>query len=121
MYKDLSKENGSHIAINKIKERVHIEVEQTEKLQMVDDTFEQEAKQVINEQTSEESGNDDEHHDYQLTRDRERRNIIPPNRFGYDDSIFYALNISELDGEGPGSYEEAMVSIYKLEWNSTIE
>lgn len=46
---------------------------------------------------------------YNLVRDRERRQIRPPQRFGYADLIAYALNM-ELDDQGtdPSNYKEAI-------------
>ncbi|MCI78075.1 hypothetical protein A2U01_0099345, partial [Trifolium medium] len=44
----------------------------------------------------EESGSDETtYSDYQLARDRDRRVIRAPKRFGYADLICYALNAAE--------------------------
>ena len=38
----------------------------------------------------------------------QNRVIKPPNRFGYADVIYYALNIGGIDHDKPCSYEETM-------------
>ena len=46
---------------------------------------------------------------YQLARDRERRTIRMPKKYGIADLISYALSITgELNGEEPMSYKETM-------------
>ena len=42
--------------------------------------------------------------------------IKPPNRFGYADVIYYALNIGSIDHDEPCSYEETMNSYDRDEW-----
>lgn len=47
--------------------------------------------------------------DYNLTRDRVRRNIKPPQRYGYADMISYALQVAEdVDLDEPRSFAEAV-------------
>ncbi|KAH9782190.1 Integrase catalytic domain-containing protein [Citrus sinensis] len=59
--------------------------------------------------------------DYHLAKDRERRIIRPPKRFGYADLSAYALATSrETDEEEPRSYKEAMQSSYKTEWQQAM-
>ena len=59
--------------------------------------------------------------DYHLTRDRERRHIRPPQRYGYADLIAYALAAShEIDEDEPTSYREAIKSTYKSEWQKAM-
>ncbi|MCI86440.1 hypothetical protein A2U01_0107721, partial [Trifolium medium] len=62
-------------------EKIQFEVEpSTDKREQEDET-----------QVPEESGSDETTlPDYQLARDKERRVIHPPNRFGYADLICYA-------------------------------
>ena len=60
--------------------------------------------------------------DYHLAKDRERRVIRPPKRFGYIDLIAYALATSrEVDEKEPRSYKEAMQSSYKIDWQQAID
>ena len=59
---------------------------------------------------------------YQLARDRERRVIKMPKRFGIADLISYALNAAEeVIGEEPSSYKQAMNSRDKTKWLSAME
>ncbi|KAH9716260.1 hypothetical protein KPL71_021398 [Citrus sinensis] len=54
--------------------------------------------------------------DYHPAKDREKKVIRPPKRFGYADRIAYALATSrEIDEEKPRSYKEAMQSSYKID------
>lgn len=56
---------------------------------------------------------------YQLARDRVRREIVKPARFTDDSEVAFALSVSEeIDGEEPRSYEEAMRSKYSEKWNA---
>ena len=60
--------------------------------------------------------------DYHLTRDRIRRQIKPPQRYGYADLIAYALAASnEIDEDEPTSYKEAIQSSYKSEWQRAMD
>ncbi|KAH9736687.1 Integrase catalytic domain-containing protein [Citrus sinensis] len=60
--------------------------------------------------------------DYHLVRDKERRQIRPPQRYGYADLIAYTLTAShEIDEDEPTSYREAMKSSYKSEWQRAME
>ncbi|GAU47849.1 hypothetical protein TSUD_404260 [Trifolium subterraneum] len=52
-------------------------------------------------------------HDYQLVRDRERRSVKPPERYGYEDLAAYALLTSSGD---PSTFREAMASQEKERW-----
>ncbi|MCI81496.1 copia LTR rider, partial [Trifolium medium] len=64
-------------------------------------------------QVPEESGSDETTiPDYQLARDRERRVIHPPNRFGYVDLICYALSAAEeVQDSEPKNFRETSESI----------
>ena len=54
---------------------------------------------------------------YNLARDRQRRMIRPPQRFGHADMICYALNTAEeVEHEEPKSYKEAIKSKEKTLW-----
>ncbi|KAH9778870.1 Integrase catalytic domain-containing protein [Citrus sinensis] len=58
---------------------------------------------------------------YQLTKDREKRQIRPPQRYGYVDLIAYALAASHgIDVDEPKSYAEAIQSSNKLEWQEAM-
>ncbi|KAH9743535.1 hypothetical protein KPL70_003339 [Citrus sinensis] len=60
--------------------------------------------------------------DYHLAKDREMRQIRPPQRYGYADLIAYALAAShEIDEDEPTSYKEAIKSSYKSEWQRAME
>ncbi|KAH9781363.1 Integrase catalytic domain-containing protein [Citrus sinensis] len=55
--------------------------------------------------------------EYQLTRDREKRVIKPPKRYGIADMISYALAVAEeVIGEEPVSYKQAMGSKIREKW-----
>ena len=55
--------------------------------------------------------------DYQLTRDREKRVIKLPKRYGIADMISYALAVAEeVIGEEPVSYKQAMGSKIREKW-----
>ena len=58
----------------------------------------------------------EEEDDYQLVRDRKRRAIRPPARFGYVDLIAYALSVAEEFLDEPANYKEAIHSQTKLQW-----
>ncbi|KAH9698599.1 hypothetical protein KPL71_024065 [Citrus sinensis] len=58
---------------------------------------------------------------YQLTKDRENRQIRPPLRYGYADLIAYALAASnDIDVDEPKSYAEAIQSSNKIEWQEAM-
>ncbi|KAH9724032.1 hypothetical protein KPL70_007344 [Citrus sinensis] len=58
---------------------------------------------------------------YQLTKDREKRQIKPPQRYGYADLIAYALAASHnIDVDEPKSYAEAIQSSNKSEWQEAM-
>ncbi|KAH9647724.1 Integrase catalytic domain-containing protein [Citrus sinensis] len=50
-----------------------------------------------------------QHQEYQLTRDREKRKVKAPIRYGYADLIAYALTAShQIDDDEPKNYKEAI-------------
>lgn len=58
--------------------------------------------------------------DYQLARDRIRRQINPPVRYGYADLICYALNAAEeLQDSEPKNFREALESNENKDWKRT--
>ena len=60
--------------------------------------------------------------EYQLTRDRQKRQVKPTKRFGYADLIGYALaTANEIDDEEPKSFKEATQSLVKEECQRAIE
>ena len=66
--------------------------------------------------------NQTELEEYQLAKDRERRTIRPPKRYGYADLIAYALATShEIDETEPKSYKEAVNSTSKVEWQKAMD
>ena len=47
--------------------------------------------------------------DYRLTRDREKRHVKAPNRYGYTDLIAFAFSVADkLCTDEPRSYNEAI-------------
>ncbi|KAK9179751.1 hypothetical protein WN943_028956 [Citrus x changshan-huyou] len=60
--------------------------------------------------------------DYQLTRDKQKRQVRAPERLGYADLIAYALTASqEVDQEEPKTYEEAVASKESAQWIKAME
>ena len=74
-----------------------------------------EAKQHPNQTHSELEG-------YQLARDRIRRTIKMPERFGVADLISYALVVAEVEtSEEPATYKQAMRTKDKRKWVAVME
>ncbi|KAH9650014.1 hypothetical protein KPL70_026198 [Citrus sinensis] len=66
--------------------------------------------------------NQTELEDYQLAKDRKRRTIRPPKRYGYADLISYALATShEIDETELKSYKEAVNSTSNVEWQEAMD
>ena len=59
--------------------------------------------------------------DYQLTRDRERRDIRPPSRYSYADLVFCALLCASEVRAEPNTYQEAIESKDKAKWIEAME
>ena len=60
--------------------------------------------------------------DYQLARDRSRRNVRPPARYAYSDLVYCALVAGmELRCNEPSSYEEAISSQDSTKWQCAME
>lgn len=79
-------------------------------------------------QGSEVEGQDDQEdqigtiQDYQLTRDRERRNIRAPQRLGYAYLIAYALSITDdLSEDEPTTYRDATECDHSDHWIKAME
>ena len=54
---------------------------------------------------------------YSLTRDRERRQIKPPQRYGHADIVSFALSIAEdIETQDPTTYHEAISSGESAQW-----
>ncbi|KAH9647611.1 hypothetical protein KPL70_025255 [Citrus sinensis] len=59
--------------------------------------------------------------DYQLTRDRARRQIKQTRRYGYADLISYALAAAhQIDEDEPKIYKEAVQSKFSKEWQQAM-
>src|ERR1044072_9168661 len=58
---------------------------------------------------------------YQLARDRERRQIKPPQKYGYADLVAYALNIADdISNSEPQSYGEAVNNSEAPQWTAAM-
>ena len=54
---------------------------------------------------------------YLFSRDRDKRNIKPPNRFGFADLIVYALlTTMEYEESEPLSYQEVINNNESMKW-----
>ncbi|KAH9781301.1 hypothetical protein KPL71_008412 [Citrus sinensis] len=63
-----------------------------------------------------------QHQEYQLIRDREKRKVKAPLRYGYADLIAYALTAShQIDDDEPKNYKEAIQGPYKDEWKKAMD
>ena len=52
-----------------------------------------------------------------MARDRTRRTITKPKRYGQTDLIYYALNVAEeIQGDESNCFKEAMESKEKEKW-----
>ena len=59
---------------------------------------------------------------YQLSKDRERREIRPPARYSFADFVFSALVAGlELKSNEPNSFREAMQSKESTRWNRAMD
>lgn len=59
---------------------------------------------------------------YQLARDRGRREVRPPTRFGYANLIYCALIAgAEMKSTKPSCYEEAIKSREHLKWKQAMD
>ena len=60
--------------------------------------------------------------DYQLVRDRQRRVIRLPQKYGYEDMVAFALaNASGSFNQEPKSYQQAMSCDDKEKWQRAME
>ncbi|KAH9697781.1 Integrase catalytic domain-containing protein [Citrus sinensis] len=61
-------------------------------------------------------------HDYQLARDRARKETKPPSRYAYVGMVAYALNsVEDITIEEPASYREAVKSSDPRNWIKAME
>ena len=80
------------------------------------DAFQQETERDSNESNwyDQEAGTSNEQadlRDYNLTRDRERRLIKAPSRYGYADIMAYAFSVTEdMDTNEPKTYYDVVTS-----------
>lgn len=83
-----------------------------------DRNTEQQATKAENEEIEQqEADHADNLRDYSLTRDRVRRTIHPPTRFGHADLVSYALVTTEaLEYQEPRDYKEAITSSDSSKW-----
>ena len=59
--------------------------------------------------------------DYLLSRDRAKRNIKPPDKFGFADLIAYALlTAMEYEESEPLSYQESINNNESMKWLTTM-
>lgn len=57
-----------------------------------------------------------------MVRDRQRREIRPPKRFGYADILAYALSVEhKKDTYEPDSYQEAVSCDKRNKWIKAME
>ncbi|KAH9769407.1 Integrase catalytic domain-containing protein [Citrus sinensis] len=108
----LKSQTAAQCTIQKIPgaETPHFEVElsKTEDVQNTSHTGENQGSDGINAQSPEHTLLQD----YQLTRDRQKRQVRAPERLGYADLIAYALLAAqEVDQEEPKTYEEAIANV----------
>lgn len=96
-----------------------IEVESVNKQTDHDENVGQDNDQGEDSGTDPETEEEEPVEDYLLCRDRSRRAIRPPERFGYEAATAYALNTVEdlMNGE-PTSYQEAISSEHHTEWKN---
>ena len=60
--------------------------------------------------------------DYQLTRDRHKRQSKTPKRYGYIDQIAFALHFAhEINAEKPQNFKEAINCQYANEWKKSMD
>ena len=80
------------------------------------DAFQQETERDSNESNwyDQEAGTSNEQadlRDYNLTRDRKRRSVKTPSRYGYADIMAYAFSVAEeMDTDEPKTYRDAVTS-----------
>ena len=99
---------------NGVSKQVELEKEAPEKLQdkvQTDVPVQQDVEEM--QSSNEESAVPD---DYILTRDRERRQIKKPQRYGYEDIVAYALNTAESIESEPVTYRDAITSKESVKW-----
>ncbi|KAE8692398.1 hypothetical protein F3Y22_tig00110839pilonHSYRG00037 [Hibiscus syriacus] len=98
----------SYVTKNNVtKDGIPIEVELQQQQTLTDQgtVLNDQHEEVENQQETEPETRLD---DYNLVRDRQRRTIRPPERFGHADMISYALSVAEeIEEADPNNYKEA--------------
>ncbi|KAH9781841.1 hypothetical protein KPL71_008631 [Citrus sinensis] len=107
------------------KVETEIEATETEEGDSVGQKVEHSGSSEISEQPSDhfkERKSPSELETYQLARDRERRAIKLPKKYGIADLISYALTVAdEVNGGEPLSYKEAMRFKDKMKWYAAMQ
>ncbi|KAH9648891.1 hypothetical protein KPL70_025781 [Citrus sinensis] len=102
----------------------HFEVESPGNLNQNDDTESAGSADDIGRQESlQEAGSTQSQvMDYQLTRDRQKRQSKAPKRYGYADLIAFALHSAhEINAEEPQNFKEAINCQYAKEWKKSMD
>lgn len=107
-YKDLKQQGGE--SMDRVsEEEIELEVEN-------EDRQPSESEEVFDQPALEP---DVQQETYNLARDRQRRDIRPPTRYGYSDLIAFAFCTAE-ELEEPTSYEQPMSSLEKESWRQAM-
>lgn len=115
VYKDVIKSKMSVENSESMQFQVELEADKRDQAAMEHDLTEGEELTDEEMHTQEE-----EHSEYLLTRDRQRRQIRPPDRFGFADIVHYALVVAENEGDEPLTYEDAMKSENREDWKRAM-
>ncbi|TXG67707.1 hypothetical protein EZV62_008982 [Acer yangbiense] len=124
--KRLRTDNGLEYCNDDFNSNAPIEVEQSGfEVELTGKNFEQDHDQL---QVPVQSVNDSDEvvvqyndlEDYNLTRDRVRREVRAPNRFGYADIVAYALQVAGEVNDEPRSYQDAVTRSDSLLWKKAM-
>jgi hypothetical protein len=95
-----------------VSKQVKLEVKAPEKVR--EDTSVQPIQEEVKDSLEEEAP---EEQRYSIATGRQRRQIRPPQRYGYADLVDYALSVAEdLDGHEPCSYKEVISCRESSQW-----
>ncbi|KAE8700517.1 hypothetical protein F3Y22_tig00110556pilonHSYRG00215 [Hibiscus syriacus] len=112
----------SYVTKNNVtKDGIPIEVELQQQQTLTDQgtVLNDQHEEVENQQETEPETRLD---DYNLVRDRQRRTIRPPERFGHADMISYALSVAEeIEEADPNNYKEALKSKERDKWAKAMD
>lgn len=98
---------------------IEIEVEQSES--SANNVTEQTMDELLSQETHQDMSRERDS-SYQLTKDRARRKIKPPIRYGHADLISYALSVAEKEiFDEPRSLKEALASNERDQWLKSME